>query len=402
VTTEATEIAPEAHGAAAYRRVLGAPGVLPLAIASVLARLPVGMAAIGLVLYVRHETGSFAVAGAAAAGFTIGLALTAPLLGRFVDSHGRGTLVPAAVLSALGLAGVVALGAAGAAGWTLVASACLAGIGTPPIGGVFRHRLPDLIDPADRPTGFAVDSILIEAFFITGPLLAGGLAALAGPAIGLLAAAVLGLLGTAWFALQLPPHRPDAVAERPRGGALASATIRVLVLAGVPIGACFGALDVALPAFGVDHGSAALGGPFAASIAVGSACGGLLYGTRPRAFGAPPVAIVRLAALQAALVLPLLLAPSVAAMFLLAALAGVCIAPLISVRSELVGEALPPGTGNEAFSWVSVSIALGASAGSALAGPLVESSGWRAGVALACVAPAAGFLLLFARRHLLA
>jgi hypothetical protein len=50
---------------------------------------------------------------------------------------------------------------------------------------------------------------------------------------------------------------------------------------------------------------------------------------------------------------------------------------------------------------VTVSIAVGASAGSALAGPLVEAGGWRAGVALACAAPAAGFLGTFAYRRLL-
>jgi MFS family permease len=191
------------------------------------------------------------------------------------------------------------------------------------------------------------------------------------------------------------------VAARPRGGALVSAAIRVLVLAGLPIGACFGALDVALPAFGVAHGSAALGGPLGASLAFGSALGGVFYGTRPRAFGPPRLAILRLAAMWTLLLLPLIFAPSVAAMFFLAVLAGVCLAPLISVRSELVGEALPPGTGNEAFSWVSVSVALGASAGSALAGPLVEASSWRAGVVFACAVSATGFLLLFARRRLL-
>ncbi|HEY1853649.1 MAG TPA: MFS transporter [Solirubrobacterales bacterium] len=393
---------PQPQGASAYRRVLGAPGVLPLALSSVLGRLPIGMAAIGLVLYMHHETGSFAAAGIATAGFTVGVGFTAPLLGRFVDSHGPGTLVPAAAVSALGLGAVVALGSAGAATPLLVAGACVAGIGMPPIGGVFRHRLPELIDPADRPTAFAVDSILIEVFFICGPLLAGLLAAVAGPATGLIVAAVAGLAGTSWFTLQLPPHRRDPeAAPRPRGGALASPSIRVLILAGLPIGASFGALDVALPAFGAAHGSAALGGPFGASLAFGSACGGILYGTRPRAFGPPRVAILRLAALQATLVMPLLLGPSAAAMFPLAAIAGLAVAPLVSVRSELVGEHLLPGTGNEAFSWVSVSVALGASAGSAIAGPLVEAAGWRSGIALACAAPAAGFFLLLARRHLI-
>src|SRR5882757_4457687 len=66
--TAAPEAVP-AHGAAAYRRVLGAQGFVPLAVASVLARLPIGMGAIALVLYVQHEVGSFAAAGVAAAGY---------------------------------------------------------------------------------------------------------------------------------------------------------------------------------------------------------------------------------------------------------------------------------------------------------------------------------------------
>ncbi len=400
--TAVREAAPE-HGVAAYRRVLRAAGVVPLAAASVLARLPVGMGAIALVLYLQHETGSFAAAGAAAAAFAVGLGLTAPVLGRLVDSRGRGLLLPAAAVSSLALAGVVALGTAGAPAALLVASALLAGAAMPPLGGVFRHRLPELVAAGDVPTAYAVDSILIEIFFIAGPLLAGGLAATAGPGEALLAAALLGLTGCAWFTAQLPPHRPDpqALAARPRGGALASPAIRLLVLGGIPVGATFGALDVALPAFGVTHGSAALGGPFGASLAFGSALGGIAYGARPRALGPPPTAILRLSALQATLVLPLLLGPSVAAMFVLAALSGLCVAPLVSVRSELVREALPPGTGNEAFSWVTVSIAIGASAGSGLAGPLVEFGGWRAGIVLACAAPALGFLGTFARRHVL-
>jgi MFS family permease len=392
-----------AHGAAAFGRVLRADGVLPLAAASILARLPIGMAAIGLVLYLQQETNSFADAGATAAAFAVGLGLTAPVLGRLVDSRGRGIFFPAGVVSALSMAAVVGLGSAGAPTALLIAAAALAGAAEPPLGGVIRHRLPQLVEPADVPTVFAVDSILIELFFILGPLLAGGLAATAGPGEALLAAALLGLVGSFWFTLQLPAHRPDPelVAARPRGGALSSPAIRLLIFAGLPFGATFGALDIALPAFGVVHGSAALGGAFAASISFGSVLGGVAYGARPRALGPPRVAFLRLAALQGALVLPLLLVPSVGAMFFFAALAGICIAPLISTRSELVRETLPPGTGNEAFSWVSVSIGFGASIGSAVAGPLVEVGGWRAGVGLACAVPAAGFFLTFARRRLL-
>jgi MFS family permease len=45
---------------------------------------------------------------------------------------------------------------------------------------------------------------------------------------------------------------------------------------------------------------------------------------------------------------------------------------------------------------------IGASAGSAIAGPIVQSGGWRAGVILAAVLPALGLPFLLARRRLLA
>jgi predicted MFS family arabinose efflux permease len=44
---------------------------------------------------------------------------------------------------------------------------------------------------------------------------------------------------------------------------------------------------------------------------------------------------------------------------------------------------------------------IGASAGSALAGPVVQTGGWRAGVVLAAALPALGLPLILARRELL-
>lgn len=64
----------------AYRRILASPHVIALTIVSAVARLPVTMAGLALVIYIHDRTGSFGAAGA----FTIGLALTAPVLGRLV------------------------------------------------------------------------------------------------------------------------------------------------------------------------------------------------------------------------------------------------------------------------------------------------------------------------------
>jgi predicted MFS family arabinose efflux permease len=54
---------------------------------------------------------------------------------------------------------------------------------------------------------------------------------------------------------------------------------------------------------------------------------------------------------------------------------------------------MPPGTGTEAFTWTTVAFLVGASAGSALAGPVVQAGGWQAGVVVAIALPAVGLAL---------
>jgi len=386
----------------AYRRILATPHVLALAVSSVVARLPVGMTALAFVIFVHDHTGSFGAAGLVAGAGTIGLAATAPVLGRLVDRCGpRPVLVPAAALAAAALVAAVLLGEAGAGTAPLVVLAALAGAAMPPVGGLLRHLWPDVVPEELLVNAYVVDSVLIEAVFITGPLLTGLLVALIDPGAALLAAAALGLVGTVWFVAipvvgAVEPARPQ---HRTRAGALASPVIRLLVLTGFPVGSTFGALDVALPAFGASHGSAALGGPFAASLAFGSALGAFVYGAAPQRFGTPAQVSVRLAIFQPLVCLPLLLAPSVGVMLALGVLCGTFIAPTITARSQLARVAMPPGTGTEVFTWLSLSLMIGASAGSALAGPIVEAGGWRAGVALAAALPALGVPLLLARRR---
>jgi MFS-type transporter involved in bile tolerance (Atg22 family) len=284
----------------------------------------------------------------------------------------------------------------------LAAAAFLAGAAYPPIGGVLRKRWPEVVAPADETTAYAFDAILIEAIFISGPLLAGLLAATAGPATAVIVAAVLGATGTVLFA-RMVAIEPAVEDGTPRHwlGAIAAPRLRLLVFAGVPLGGAFGAIDVALPAFGAHHGAPALGGAYAAAFAFGSALGGIAFGARPGSLGPPRRAILILGALMSVFCLPVLAAFSIAEMFLCAALSGACVAPLITVRSQLLRNSDRAGSTTEAFTWLSLALTFGASLGAAVAGPLVEAAGWRAAAALACVLPALSTLVLFSRRRVL-
>jgi MFS family permease len=99
-----------------------------------------------MILLVRAHIGSFAVAGAAAAGFGLGSAVGNPVQGRLVDRHGHArVLLPAAAAHASALAAIVVLGAIGAPSSTLVACAVAAGLSIPAVGAIIRALLPGLL-----------------------------------------------------------------------------------------------------------------------------------------------------------------------------------------------------------------------------------------------------------------
>lgn len=394
----------ETHGFAAYRRVLSTPGVAIIAASSVVARIPAGMGAVGLVLYVHGATGSFAAAGVAAGAFTVGLGITGPLLARLIDRYGSAPIIlPGALVSSAALVGVVALGHNDAGPVPLSLAAALAGAALPPLGSVARLQLAQRVSAHDLTTTYAIDSILIEVIFISGPLLAGILAATVGAGDGLIVGAVLGVVGALWFVSVASVGPSERVPEHHHwAGALLSPGVRLLVITSVPMGVTFGALDVALPAFGTLHGSSALGGPFAATLAVGSAIGGLAFGLRPRSLGSPRRAFLRLSVLQAATCLPVLIVATVPQMFVAAAVAGLAVAPLGTVRNQLTQVTAVPGTLTEAYTWMGLAVTVGASAGAALAGPLVEAAGWRAGAIVAVAVPTLGAVVVVARRQVLA
>ena len=68
-----------------YLEILRTPYVARLFGASLLARLPMGINGLAIVLLLRAETGSFGVAGATAGALALGSGLGAPAAGRLIE-----------------------------------------------------------------------------------------------------------------------------------------------------------------------------------------------------------------------------------------------------------------------------------------------------------------------------
>lgn len=196
---------------------------------SIIARLPLAMFAIALLVHAQQLTGSFAIAGLVSGAYAISSALSAPLLGGLVDRSGQTrVLVAGATLTALVLIANGLLPAS-APVLLLIALGGASGMCTPPLAACVRTLLPAIAaDPTGLPTLFAFESTVLELTFILGAPLALGLGALWSTGAALVLSGLVMLAGTLAFAAQPASRRwrPEPRARRPRGGSLRSPAMR--------------------------------------------------------------------------------------------------------------------------------------------------------------------------------
>jgi MFS family permease len=385
-----------------YLEILRTPHVGRLFAASLLARLPMGINGLAIVLLLKAETGSFGAAGAAAGALALGTGLGAPLTARLIDTLGARMLLVLGGGSAGALLALVALARVDAPTPALVAAAFAAGVAFPPTPSVLRAQYPRLFGerPALLQTAFALDSVMTELIFTIAPLLTAALVILFEPAAAIVVSAAAVVAGTSALVAALPPDDGRPLEEKParsRLGALAAPGIRTLVGSMLPVGFAFGALEVALPAFADHEGEPELAGVLIALWGLGSAAGGLAYGARPRR-GSLASAHLRVALLLPLSFLPMVLATSPATMALLVVPAGVLISPLIATRNELAGRVAPAGAGTEAYTWPLTALVAGIALGAATSGALADATSWQAAVLAAAIAAAGGAAVSTGRR----
>ncbi len=349
-----------------YRELFGQAVLRRLAVADVCARLPQGMVSLTLLL-VAAQHASMTVAGLVVAGYTLGQAATGPVRGRLADRRG---LVPVAALCAavyaLALSALLASALAAAPAGLLIGIATVAGLVNPPLSPGMRSLWSTVAEARLTQTAFALDAAVFDLAYITGPVLASGLATGLAPAAAV--AVLLALTGVAVLTIVGPSRRigpgpaKRACTPRSRFGPLRSTALRRLLLVAALTNVALTATEVALTAYVRQHHALWASGPLLAEVSIGSIAGSLFLGRQGyRLDWLLAGYATGLAALAAAGRYAPLLAVA-------APLAGLCLGPtLATVFGAAAGAALPD-SGTETQAWVNSIMNGGAAGGAALAG----------------------------------
>ncbi|RSM49757.1 MFS transporter [Actinoplanes sp. ATCC 53533] len=373
----------------ALRQYLGVwrmPGGGILLIVGILARLGIGMTPLALLLLVQQTTGRYAAAGLAGGMYALAGAAISPVAGRLADRIGPSPVLWAtAVLHPLALAGLLLVSRGGEAALPgiFVASA-LAGATYPPLTAAIRRAWTDATSVGSgrhglRQAAMAAETSLFELVFVLGPMLVAALIVVThDPAAALITSAVATFAGTLWIA-SLPIMRHwvrHESADATRGlGPLKVGGFPALLACVAALGTAFGAAGVIVPAYAGQHGGGdSLGGVLLGVWGVGSAIGGIWFGTRR-----PAMALSRQFAWflggVAASFLVLAVMPNPLALGIALVVGGAAIAPALTVENNLVGRIAPAGMLNEAYTWVVTVSVAGSAAGGAVAGAIVDQPG---------------------------
>jgi MFS family permease len=368
----------------ALRQYLGVwqmPGGKVLLVVGILARLGIGMTPLALLLLVEQTTGRYSAAGLAGGVYALAGAAVSPFAGRLADRIGPSpVLLTTAVLHPLALGGLLLATALP----SIFVACALAGATYPPLTAAIRRAWTEATAAGTgqhtlRPAAMAAETSLFELVFVLGPMLVAAFVVVAHtPAAAVIFAAIATLGGTIAIAL-LPIMRQwtrHESAEPARGlGPLKAPGFPALLVCVTALGIAFGAAGVIVPAYASQHGGGdSLGGVLLGIWGIGSAIGGIWFGTRRPAMALPRQFAWLLGAVGTSFLI-LAMMPNPAALAVALIIGGATIAPALTVENNLVGRIAPAAMLNEAYTWmVTVSVG-GSAAGGAVAGAIVDQPG---------------------------
>jgi predicted MFS family arabinose efflux permease len=382
-----------------YAEIFQIPRAWRFSVAGVIGRMPMSMYGLGTVLLISAVTGKYGLAGSVSAAGSVGWAICAPQIARVVDTRGQHrVLLPLAAVFVVSVAGLILAVQLRAPGWALFLPGIVGGATMPPLGPMVRTRWSALLGNSPRlHAAFSLESVADEVCFILGPAAVTILATQLHPAAGVATAALLCGAGSLWFAAQRstepavrasagktssPASQRSRLALTREGPLLPASSLVVLIPVYLFLGSMFVSIDLSTVAFAANAGHKPLAGFVLGTYALGSATGGLWYGTRTWKAPAGRRLAVTLA-LTVAGVCTFWTMPSLLMLTAVIYLCGLTIAPTLIAGFSLMESHALPDRGTEAMSWLSTGISVGVACGATAAGFILDAFGPREGYVFA-------------------
>jgi len=370
---------------------------------SIAGAVPIGMFGLSILLLARDATGSLADAGRILGAFSLASAFGSVAQGRLMDRLGQGLVLRAVAACHVPALVVLVLAAhEHAEGWLLAVIAAFGGSTVAQLPAPMRSLWSMLAENDEqRETAYAMVAIAFEISVVTAPAIVALIVAVASPTAAVLIAATLGASAAVAFSLTSASRRWRGMRHEAGWlGPLAAPGMRTVCGVLLMFGIAFGVVQVAVPAFTLERGSASAGGVLLACLSLGSLIGGVVYGARNWPGTLPP----RLAGVMlglgtgyALLALPSDYLP----LAVLLVIAGTLLAPASVICSTLLDDVAPSGTVTEAYAVMVTGIVAGIAAGQALGGSIIESASYEASVLVAGGIAAGGAILVGVRRRTL-
>lgn len=382
-----------------YTSVLKEPGALRFSLSALIARLPLSMIGLGIVLLVSAQRGNYATAGVLTGVYVVASAIATPIAARFVDRWGQRSVVSIIIAFHVpSLVGFVIAVLVNGSIAILVVLALLAGATQPASGSLVRARWIHAVGTSDRlRAAFAWESILDEVIFVTGPPLATILAIVVAPAAPLLAAALLVLTGSLLLINHRrsePPVHPTRAVSTPTWRNIGLIWLTLIMIA---LGAVFGSLEIATVAAAQSLGIPAAAGLILALYATGSLVGGVLFGALNPGSAHPVRQLLAGAGVLALVTIPFPFVTGVLPLSVVAVLAGLAVAPVLIMTNFLVSTVVPGNQLTEGLAWVNTTgLGAGVALSAAATGALIDAAGPSAGYALTASAGIATIVLALA------
>lgn len=366
-----------------YTDVLKTPGVARTITAQLVARFPVGMYALGVLLHMELVHDSYAAAGLVLAAISAGQAIATPVTTRLMSRFGTRWLLLFTIV--VSTAAILLIALLQVPLWVDVVFGAIAGVTMPPIAPAVRTLYPRLVSQRQLAPLYSLDATLQELIWVLGPVAVTFLSTTFNPTAGLVVAALVQLAGGLWFVflreignLRIPPT------NKRMGGVLKKRPILLVTIVGFLMIGSFAAAEAGVVSvFGHDGPQA---GIILAISALGSLIGGFTFGHRS-------ITKWSLAIRGAIMMFGFLLAPFVINMWGLSLgmfIAGIGCAPALAAISAIVAGSVKFADTPEAYGWVNSGQLIGTALASALAGVLIDSNGPIGGLLVALAFAAAG------------